>query len=163
MKKFWIQLVILLIVIFGALYVSFNFDQFSYLFSSSILTPQKKLQVKDQTLNIELADTASKRAKGLGGRESLPEGWGMLFVFPQEGRYRFWMKGVKFPLDFVFIKEGGVVDLLKNIPPPQPGQSTQSLPVYEPVVPVNMVLEVNSGFVDKYNIKVGDQAAFLPE
>src|SRR3989344_3005166 len=54
-------------------------------------------------ISIEYAITPEERAGGLMYREVLPENAGMLFVFPEETKQGFWMKNVKFPLDFVWI------------------------------------------------------------
>lgn len=160
MKKFWIQIIILVLIIFGALYASFN---------RSILEPflpptnlsQTQIQVGESIFSVEVVDTATKRNKGLSGRESLATGSGMLFIFPETKVYQFWMKGMKFPLDMIFIREGKVVDVLKNIPNPSAEQSDQSLPIYQPIVPIDMMLEVNSGTLDNNNINIGDGVYLL--
>lgn len=98
---------------------------------------------------VEVMDTNEKRQQGLSGRETLGENEGMLFVFEQPGIYPFWMKGMNFPLDFVWINEDKVVDLREKVAITEmnikPGQ------------PANKVLEVNSGWVKKHKIKIGDE------
>ena len=71
------------------------------------------------------------------------------------------MKGVLLPLDFIFIKDGRVVDLLKNIPIPNQDQKDSDLPIYEPITVVDMLLEVNSGFITQNNIKVADVVSLI--
>lgn len=110
-----------------------------------------KAQVK-----IELADTQEKRSKGLGGRKSLASDSGMLFVYEKADKYRFWMKDVGFPLDFVWIMDEVVVDISEDVPPPAADVSDDKLPVYSPVAEVNKVLETNAGFVREHGIKIGD-------
>lgn len=167
MKKFAIQFVVLTVIVLAALYATFNATLIDTLVKSQGLvenTPQatKKVKVGETIINVEVADTAELRAKGLGGRASMDSQSGMLFVFPETKKYQFWMKGLSFPLDFIWITNGRVTDILKNIPMPSAGQSDQNLPVYEPVVPVNQMVEVNAGFVDAHNIKVGDIVELLP-
>lgn len=174
MKQFWFQIIALLIVIFAALAISFNPN-----FSSSILpfikvgdtpssTPQtRQLQIIDESLgsqevvkaviNIEVADDKNKRSKGLGGRASLDPNSGMLFIFEKEDIYKFWMKGVNFPLDFIWISGDRVADILPNVPPASANTPDSSLPIYAPVVKVDRVLEVNAGFAQAHGIKVGDR------
>lgn len=156
MRKFWIQITILLIVSLGALYLSYHLDLVEPFLPVKPKISETKIKVGEVVLKIEVADSASKRSKGLSGRESLASDSGMLFIFPQEKKYQFWMKGMKFPLDFIFIRGGKVVDLLRSIPTPSPAQQDQSLPLYEPVVPINMMLEVNSGFIDARQIQIGE-------
>lgn len=118
-------------------------------------TEEKKI-IKAE-VDAEIADTKEKRSLGLSGRESLGQNLGMLFIFEKSDKYRFWMKGMKIPLDFIWINDTRVVDILKNIQPPKPEDSPQSIPLFAPIVPINRILEVNGGFVDTYNIRVGDK------
>ncbi len=110
-----------------------------------------KLSVGSTMINIEIAETQSQRAQGLSNRISLPELSGMLFIFPNPDRHSFWMKDMNFPLDFIWIKNSRVVQLSKNVPAIQPPA------VFTPDQPVDQVLEVNAGFINKYGIKVGDE------
>lgn len=154
MKKFIIQFVILIIVVFGALAIAT-----SKINNLPFSPPQLKtgtVYINDTKINVEIADTAAARSKGLGGRTSIASDSGMLFQFDKPGKYAFWMKGMQFPLDFIWIRANRVADLQTNLQPPSPGQSDQQLPVYEPNQVVDMILEVNSGFVEKHDIKIGD-------
>lgn len=162
MKKFGIQVFLLLIVIFGAMYTLSNPQSVSpFINVPSLLNTQagvpakQQIKINNTLINVEVADTAAKRAQGLGGRDTLATGSGMLFVFPEEKVYQFWMKGMKIPIDFIFIDKGKVVDLLPNIPPPQQNQQ-DNLPIYQPVAAIDMMLEVNSGFISNNQIEVGD-------
>ena len=68
-------------------------------------------------IRVELADTPEERARGLMFRHYLPEGEGMLFIFPEETRSSFWMKDTPISLDLVFIKEERIVDIIENAVP----------------------------------------------
>src|SRR3990172_7339338 len=65
--------------------------------------PQNVSQVcfGQECFEVEIADSPEEQAKGLMGRESLEPGKGMLFVFPEEGIYPFWMKDTLMPLDMI--------------------------------------------------------------
>lgn len=160
MKKFIIQAIILIIAIFGGLY--FTASRVPGLFKTGqpiapVQNPTtRQLVINSVTINIELADTPPKRSQGLGGRDNLATNSGMLFNFPKEDKHSFWMKGMRFPLDFIWIKQMKVVDIIKNAEPPQQSQTDETLPIYVPNQPVDSMLEVNSGFVDQHGIKVGD-------
>lgn len=117
---------------------------------------QSTVLINNLILNVEIADTKEKRAKGLGGRTSLASDSGMLFTFPETKKHAFWMKGLSFPLDFIWIRGNKIVDITKNVPPVSVGVDDSQIPIYIPLTDVNMVLEVNGGFVDRSGIKVGD-------
>ena len=98
---------------------------------------------------VVLSDTKMK--KGLGGRNKLCDSCAMLFKFPQVGKYSFWMKDMRFPLDIIWIKDGTVVHIEKNI-------SENFSETLSPQVDTDSVLEINAGNVDKFNIKIGDKS-----
>jgi uncharacterized membrane protein (UPF0127 family) len=103
-------------------------------------------------LSVEVADTPAERGRGLSGREMLPENSGMLFVFDTPRRYGFWMYGMKFPLDIIWIDERlRVVYFVENAQP-----CVNICETYEPPADALYVLEVNAGFVKKYGMKIGD-------
>ncbi|MBI4035210.1 MAG: DUF192 domain-containing protein [Candidatus Chisholmbacteria bacterium] len=111
------------------------------------------LRVGEVVVKIEVADTPEEREKGLSGRESLGEDQGMLFVFEQPGEYGFWMKGMNFGLDFVWIKDSKVTDVTENVSV----SSEEMPPVYQPQQPVEAMLEVNAGWVKRHQIEIGDE------
>jgi uncharacterized protein len=117
-----------------------------------------KLQINNQVFTLEYAVTTAEQQKGLSGRNPLPEYHGMIFIYRDKQQHTFWMKDMKFALDFIWIDDNKVVDLTENVPPPQPGQQ---LKTYSPKQPVNRVLEVNAGTVKKVGINIGDTVTFL--
>lgn len=126
-------------------------------------TTTQSLSIGDKTtISVEIADTPEKTTLGLSYRDSLPENQGMLFIFPESHIPTFWMKGMKFPLDMIWIDENNtIVDITQNVPYPSPGTMEFELPHYSPNLPAKMVLEVNSGFVERNNVEVGDSIGFL--
>lgn len=152
-KKFIIQAVLLITILFASLFFATRPGSLPFLPQTSKVS---QAIIGDISLNVEIADTSSKRSKGLANRERLASNSGMLFIFDKESKYSFWMKGLKFPLDLIWIKNRQVVDLIKNVLPPEVGQKDETLPIYVPNQPVDMVLEVNGGFIDSNNIKIGD-------
>lgn len=122
-------------------------------------TPTKSIKVGDKTVAVEVADTDAKRQKGLGGKLILPENQGMLFVFDQkQGYHSFWMKDMQIPIDIIWISGNKIVQIDKNAKP-EPGVSDKDLKRYMSQNPVDYVLEVNTGWSDRNNIKVGDTIA----
>jgi len=148
MRKFIIFLIFILLI-FAAFLLSLEYN----LRSASGLRP---LHINDTKIFVEVADTVQKQAQGLSGRDSLPENQGMLFVFNQPNYYSFWMKEMKFPLDFVWIDNKQVAEITQNVQP----QDYQPPKTLTPKEKVDMVLEINAGEAEKLNIKVGDKIIY---
>lgn len=159
MKKFLIQFVLLVMLIFFALALYLNKIPGIPFLPQPIKVAQ--VSINDKKIKVEIADTKEKRSKGLGERNTLPEGEGMLFIFDKADKYPFWMKGVSFPLDFIWIKEDKIVDLLENVPAPAAGQKDADLPIYVAKEPIDKMLEVAAGTVAKLNVKAGDSVKIL--
>ncbi len=113
----------------------------------------RSLSIKDISVKVELADTSVQRELGLSGRGNLEENSGMLFVFTSSDKHTFWMKDMNFPLDFIWINQGKIVQIDKDVPRPTKGKAPV---VIKPTTPVNWVLEVNAGFTQNHSLVVGD-------
>jgi uncharacterized protein len=116
-------------------------------------TAERVVQVGDASVLAEVADDPASRQRGLSGRDRLAAGEGMLFLLPDDSP-SFWMKGMRFPLDILWIRDGRVVDVSADVPPP--GDSNAPLPTYSPDRPANRVLEVNAGWAAEHGIRRGD-------
>lgn len=156
MKKFTIQAVLLIAVIAASLLLFKSGADISNLPFLPQKPVYKTLEIKGAKLKVEIADTQTKRSRGLGGKQSLAPDEGMLFIFPKADKYPFWMKGLAFPLDFVWIREDTVVDLLQNVQPSSVKLPDASLPVYESRENIDKTLEVPSGTIQRLDIKAGD-------
>lgn len=110
------------------------------------------VRIGDASFNVEIADNAILQARGLSGRESLPEKTGMLFVFSSPAKRGFWMPDMHFSLDMVWISGDRIVDVTENVPPSGFGEPD----IYYPPVDVDKVLEIPAGSVKKYALKIGD-------
>src|SRR3989344_1878244 len=118
-------------------------------------TPKYSLTVAEAKIMVELADSPEAMRLGLGERDSMSENEGMLFDYGVKQPAVFWMKGMRFPLDIIWIADGVVVQIDEKIPH-EPGVAEQNLKMYPSNQEVDSVLEVNAGFTKKNNIKVGD-------
>lgn len=113
----------------------------------------KALHVGKTAFMVEIADTFMSRGKGLSGHAPLRVKQGMLFIFSSPSAGAFWMQGMTFPIDFVWIRKGAVVGVTENARP----MSETGYKLYYPPVPVERVLEINAGAVKKFGIKLGDK------
>lgn len=123
-------------------------------FSKSIIQmPRASAAIGEHRYEVEIASTLTQKAKGLAGRASLGPGTGMLFTFASSSRHAFTMHGMRFPLDMVWIAEGKIVDISKNLQP----DTGILASLYRPSVPADMVLELNAGVADADGLKAGDK------
>ena len=114
-----------------------------------------RLEVGSAVVKAEIADDDAERRRGLGSRDRLARDAGMYFLLTGDAP-RIWMKGMRFPLDLVWIKGGRVVDVTPRVPDQPPGTPESELPVYGPSQPANRVLEVNAGWAERNGVRRGD-------
>jgi len=104
------------------------------------------LDIKDKTFILEIADTPGSRAIGLSGRKSLCPHCGMIFIYPKEAIYPFWMKNTRFPLDIIWLDSNGkVVDIKTGQP--------QNLSLLTNSAPARYIIETNPNATD---LSIGD-------
>jgi len=103
----------------------------------------------------EVAAGADARRQGLSGRARLAEGRGMLFVYRDSAERAYWMKGMRFPIDIVWIDRGRVTGVERDVPVPAGGP----LPLYSSGAPVDRVLEVRAGWAARHHVGRGDRVA----
>ena len=113
----------------------------------------KSVNIAGQNIKVELAVTQAEQERGLSASLDLAETEGMLFIFAESGRHPFWMKDMKFPIDIIWLNENMSIVYIKKDARPE------SYPeIYSPDKDSKYVLEVVSGFADKNNLKIGDEA-----
>jgi len=113
------------------------------------------VQIGAATVVAEVADTSAEQMQGLSGRASLGADAGMLFTFDAPSRTGFWMNGMRFPLDLIYMKEHVVVELKENEPVP----TTLPTPFF-PSSDFDAVLEVNAGWAAAHQVTVGMGAQY---
>jgi len=116
--------------------------------------PIGTIKLDDKFLEVQIAETAPEKARGLMFQDMLPYDQGMLFVFEAPGKRSMWMLNMQFSLDIIWFDENGnVVEIKTNVPPcktPLEVMSCDSTPVSSDNA--TYVLEVTSGFVDRFGI-----------
>jgi uncharacterized membrane protein (UPF0127 family) len=102
-------------------------------------------------IDIELAKDDAKRGQGLMYRQTMGEMQGMLFIFDKSEPQSFWMKNTFISLDILYVNEQKeIVSIAKMAQP----KSEAPIPSNFPAI---YVVEVNGGFCDRYQVKVGDK------
>ena len=107
------------------------------------------------TISAEIADTPELRERGLGYRDVLQPGTGMLFVYDIPAARSFWMKGMRFCLDIVWIELNRIQGAAESVCP-EPGTDDADLHRYVSPVPVAYVLELPAGWLDTNDYDSGD-------
>lgn len=128
----------------------------------SATSPKKTTALNSKTLSIvaTISRTPEERKKGLGERESLEINKGMLFVFDTSDNWAIWMKGMKFPIDIIWIDENKkIVSIAQNVVT-QPGKKDSELAIYKPSAPAKYVLEINAGLANANGLAAGDMVNF---
>lgn len=114
-----------------------------------------KVNLKGQELNVLVADNYYQLHKGLGGRSSLGEYDGMLFIFPYSDQHGIVMRDMGFSIDVVWLLDGEVIDIASGLPL-QPNTLEEELTRYIPRKEVNLVLELPAGWTEENSLKIGD-------
>lgn len=148
MNKLILGFVALIIVALGAL-IFFGAN------GNSILGKKAKVTFNKTIVTLDVADNEQKRETGLSGRNSLNDKQGMLFLFDEPGVPSFWMKGMKFPIDIIFLNNDKIVTIFKNVPAPAKATEIPNI-YYQPTAPADKVIELKAGAADTYNLHEGD-------
>lgn len=107
-----------------------------------------RMQIGTKSFTLEIADTDTNRQYGLMRRDSMPEDYGMIFVFPEESPRGFWMKNCRIPLDIIYLNAAGRVVSVKQMK----AYDLSSVPSDGPA---QYAIELNKGAADAAGAKAG--------
>jgi uncharacterized membrane protein (UPF0127 family) len=111
---------------------------------------QTIVTVNGVSLVTDIADTSEKKTRGLGVRESMDENEAMIFLFDDEAKHSFWMKGMKFPIDIIWLDSNKRIVHIEHSLEPCQAQPCQS---YVPDKGALYVLETVAGFAEKHGLQ----------
>lgn len=106
-----------------------------------------EIVVGETPVTAELALSPGEQSLGLGYRNGLEPGRGMLFVFQEPAERSFWMRGMRFCLDIIWIANGEIVGAAENACPDPEGTDDADRERYLSGEPVTHVLEMPSGWL----------------
>lgn len=113
----------------------------------------------DVCIDLIVVTTPEAQEIGLSNYTSLPQGTGMLFIFPNSEIQRMWMKDMKFFIDIFWLSDKGkILNIEKKAVPCTPDMT--SCEIFEPYVNAKYVLETNEGFATSTNLFDGDIVVF---
>ncbi|MCZ6798246.1 MAG: DUF192 domain-containing protein [Gammaproteobacteria bacterium] len=107
-----------------------------------------QLIINGVTYTLEIAKTSKQRQQGLMFRQQLDIREGMLFIYPQPGNHRIWMKNTRIPLSVIWLDENGVVIDVQILSPcdSDPCQSYGVSRVSKYIIELNSrVLDISPG------------------
>lgn len=110
-----------------------------------------EIELAGETINARMAETPADQERGLMGVASLDDDEGMIFTFPKPINTKFWNKGMLMPFDLVWVANGRVLGIERNIPLPADVPK-----IYESPAHVNGVIELSAGWADRHGVRVGD-------
>ena len=103
------------------------------------------------TVVAEIASIPEQRQKGLMDRDAVPDGTGMLFVFPRMEERSFWMRNTYVPLDIAFIDDSNLVAGIKQM-------AALDETLTDSDIATALVLEVRQGWFAEHGIEEGAAA-----
>jgi uncharacterized membrane protein (UPF0127 family) len=112
------------------------------------------IRVDGVPVEVEIAQDPETLASGLMYKEKLPENEGMLFVFETTRVLSFWMRNTFIPLDIAFIDEAGAIVDIQRM------EALDESKQYISKVPALYALEVNAGWFQRNNVKIGSKLVF---
>ncbi len=115
-----------------------------------------RVTIQGQRIEVELARSKAEQSLGLGERDSLAWDRGMLFLYEGSGFYSFWMKGMRFDIDIVWIRDDRIVDISHQVRH-DPGGTGDRV---RPRELVNVVLEVPAGYAASHGWRPGSRVEF---
>jgi hypothetical protein len=117
----------------------------------SVEFPRGTVKIDGIVLEVQIADTDPRRARGLMFQEQLPLDEGM---WDDANKRSIWMLNMQFPLDVIWIDDNSqVVFIEKNVPPCKTALETVTCPSYKGGSnDAKYVLEVTAGFVEEFKI-----------
>jgi hypothetical protein len=106
------------------------------------------------TVVAEVASVPGQREKGLMDRDAVPDGTGMLFVFPRSAERYLWMKDTHVPLSVAIFDDGNRVGVIKHM---EPLDET----LVDSEISTSLLLEVRQGWFAENGIEVGSTAEVI--
>jgi uncharacterized membrane protein (UPF0127 family) len=112
----------------------------TFLLTNSSFAQLSKVQIEigSKKLIAEIAETDEEQSEG------------MLFIFEEGSSPCFWMKDTQIPLSIAFINKTNTIVKIADMQP-------LSLTEHCSGQPIVLALEVNKGWFEQNNIKVGDK------
>ena len=117
------------------------------------------VELKGKRFEVEIADDAAERERGLMFRDEMAADHGMIFVHDAEETQSYWMKNTKIPLDILYFDHARKFVSVAHAPPCSLGDNCPPFPSEGPAL---YVLELNAGTAEQLGVKPGDELKLGP-
>lgn len=114
--------------------------------------PQAIVKIKDAEFTVALAQSEERKEIGLSYLQNMPENRGMAFIYKEPDIYPFWMKDMNFDLDFIWVRNGKIIEVTPYVS----SKVIDQYKITKPYSPVDTVIELNAGQIEANQIGVGD-------
>jgi uncharacterized membrane protein (UPF0127 family) len=112
------------------------------------------VEINGKKLKLIVAKKPDTMVKGLSWIKKIPFD-GMIFFFGESIEISFWMRGMNFPIDIVWVSNNIIIGVTENAKP-EPGVPEKALKLYPSPGKVDMVIELSAGRAKQLNIKEGN-------
>ncbi|MDE1852020.1 MAG: DUF192 domain-containing protein [Candidatus Micrarchaeota archaeon] len=112
-------------------------------------------KIKGRRIKLYLADTPLRKTIGLMYWERLRKDEGMLFTFGNDARHAFWMMGMNFPIDMVWLDNSKRITYI--VSSARPCKSVFNCPSYAPEKDSRYVLELAAGSARRLRLTIGER------
>jgi len=116
-----------------------------------------EVKLKGFAVKAAIVANPEEQTRGFMFKPSIADDEAMIFVYPRDGVYSFWMKNTRFALDIIWLDAAKkAVYIKENFLPCE----NDPCPVETPPNSARYVLEVKSGTVKKTALMLGDRVDF---
>lgn len=115
--------------------------------------PIRQINIGSETFSVLITQTQKERELGLGAVRILPKHHGMLFEFSEGGEVGIWMKGMRYPIDILWLDARmHVIHIERSVEP-----SSYPAEIFKnpPGTSAHFVLEVNADEAARLGVKNG--------
>ncbi len=126
-----------------------------------------EMKLGSKSYVLEIVDDDAKRTLGMGGRTSIPDGTGMIFVFKNSISREFVMRDCVIPIDIIYLDGAQRITAIHTMTVEPPRNADESLAQYEKRLKkyssrfgCQFVIEVAGGALKGLNLKAGDKLEF---
>jgi uncharacterized protein len=110
---------------------------------------QATITVGNSDIQVDLAIDPLEQQIGLGYRNGLDEDTGMLFTSSAPSPRTFWMKGMRFCIDIIWIHDGEITGAAESVCPDPEGTDDADRARFSSGIPITFVLEMPAGWLQE--------------